>query len=133
MKPGFDSDAWQKERDDRIKASREAGNTHLDTVPAYVETMRGKQIGYVHDPKVKGRILTVDNSGNVYVEWLDAYSQEKEGAVPMKYGNKTVMQTSLGPRDLKDYTLAAAPLPPAQPSPKANEFNSQARATPSPP
>lgn len=111
MKPGFDSDAWQKDRDDRIKASREAGNTHLDKVPAYVETMRGKQIGYVHDPKVKGRILTVDNSGNVYVEWLDAYSQEKEGAVPMKYGKKTVMQTSLGPRDLKDYRLApdAAP------------------------
>ena len=108
MKPGFDADAWQKERDDRIKASREAGNTHLDTVPAYVETMRGKQIGYVHDPKVKGRILTVDNNGNVYVEWLDAYSREKEGAAPMKFGNKTVMQTSLGPRDLKDYTLAAA-------------------------
>ncbi|WP_196301568.1 hypothetical protein, partial [Streptococcus pneumoniae] len=77
-----------------------------DKVPAYVETMRGKQINGVHDPKVKGRILTVDNNGNVYVEWTDAYSQEKEGAVPMQYGKKTVIQTSLGPRDLKDYRLA---------------------------
>nr|HPL80368.1 hypothetical protein [Burkholderiaceae bacterium] len=105
MKSGFDPDAWQKERDDRIKASREAGNTHLDKLPAYVETMRGKDVYGVHDTKVRGRVLTVDNNGNVYVEWLDAYSQEKEMAVPMKYGKKTVMQTSLGPRDLKDYVV----------------------------
>lgn len=103
MKPGFDPEAWQKERDERIKASREAGNTHLDQVPAYVETMRGKDVYYVHDPKVRGRILTVDNNGNVYVEWLDKYSQDKEGATPMKMGKRQVMQSSLGPRDLKDY------------------------------
>jgi hypothetical protein len=127
---GFDSAAWDKAREDRIKASREAGNTHLDKVPAYVETMRGKRVYYVHDPKVKGTVRTVDNNGNVYVNWADAYSAEKEGASPMRDGKKTVMQTSLGPRDLKDYVLerevapapapaAAAPAPaPSQPKPE---------------
>lgn len=110
---GFDPEAFDRERNERIKASRDAGNVHLDKVPVYVETMRGKTIGYAHDPKVRGRILTVDNNGNVYVEWLDAYSQEKEGAVPMVYGSKkkTVMQTSLGPSDLKDYYLTTEPAP----------------------
>ena len=102
---GFDAEAFDRERNERIKASRESGNTHLDAVPAYVETMRGKRIRYVHDPKVKGTIFTVDNSSNVYVDWSDAYSQEKEGASPVRYGKKTVMQSTLGPRDLKDYVL----------------------------
>lgn len=121
---GFDPEAFDRERNDRIKASRDAGNTHLDELPAYVETMRGKPVRYVHDPKVKGRILTVDNNGNVYVEWTDAYSQEKEGAVPMKYGKKTVMQTSLGPRDLKDYVVDEAPAaaPPRSAAPTTDPF-----------
>jgi len=102
---GFDSAAWDKDRNDRIKASREAGNVHLDTLDAYVETMRGKSIRSVHDPKVKGTIFTVDNNRNVFVDWADAYSQEKEGAVPMQYGKRKFMQSTLGPRDLKDYVL----------------------------
>jgi hypothetical protein len=105
---GFDPEAWQKARDDRIKASRDAGNTHLDKLEPYVETMRGKVIRSVHDPKVTGRVLSVDNSQNVYIEWTDSYSQEKEGAVPMQYGKERVMQTTLGPRDWQDYVVADA-------------------------
>lgn len=129
---GFDSAAWDKARADRIKASREAGNVHLDTLDAYVETMRGKAIRSVHDPKVKGTIFTVDNNRNVFVDWADAYSQEKEGAVPMQYGKRKFMQSTLGPRDLKDYVLdvpadpqvstrtpAPAPAPTNPPAPAA--------------
>jgi hypothetical protein len=123
MKPGFDPDEWKKDREDRIKASREAGNVHLDTIEPYVETMRGKAIRSVHDPKVKGTIFTVDNNRNVYVDWADAYSQEKEGAVPMQYGRRKFMQSTLGPRDLKDYVLdeakAPAPAPTNPPAPAA--------------
>lgn len=118
---GFDAAAWDKAREDRIKASREAGNTHLDTLDAYVETMRGKRIRSVHDPKVKGTIFTVDNGRNVFVDWADGYSQEKEGAAPMQYGRRKVMQSTLGPRDLKDYVLdekpAQAPAPAAPTKP----------------
>lgn len=102
----FDSEAFDKKRADTVKASRESGNTHLDKVLAAVETMRGKSIYYVHDPKVKGVIRTVDNRGNVYVNWSDAYSADKEMASETKDGKKTVMQSSLGPTDLKDYALA---------------------------
>jgi hypothetical protein len=118
---GFDPEAWDKARADRITASREAGNVHLDTLEPYVETMRGKAIRSVHDPKVKGTIFTVDNNRNVYVDWVDAYSQEKEGAVPMQYGRRKFMQSTLGPRDLKDYVLdeakAPAPAPTNPPAP----------------
>jgi hypothetical protein len=105
----FDSNAFDKEREDRIKASKEAGNTHLDQIPAYVETMRGKSVYYAHDPKVRGIIRTVDNRGNVYVDWSDKYSADKELASPSeeKRGKKTVTvyRTSLGTADLKDYVL----------------------------
>lgn len=110
---GFDSAAWDKARNDRIKASREAGNVHLDKLEPYVETMRGKRIYSVHDEKVRGVIRTVDNNGNVYVDWSDAYSAEKEMASPAQEGRKTVMRSSLGPRDLKDYVVQreSAPSP----------------------
>ena len=103
---GFDSAAFDKARNDIIQASRDAGNTHLDQVPAYVETMRGKAIFYVHDPKVRGVIRTVDNSQNVYIDWSDAYSAEKEMVSPTQDGKKTVYRSTIGPRDLKDYALA---------------------------
>lgn len=102
----FDSAAFDKARNDTIQTSRDAGNTHLDQVPAYVETMRGKAIFYVHDPKVTGVIRTVDNNKNVYVDWSDAYSAEKEMASPTQDGKKTVYRSTIGPRDLKDYALA---------------------------
>ena len=108
---GFDSEAWDKARNERIEASRNAGNVHLDKVPAYVESMRGKRIFYVHDEKVQGVIRTVDNRGNVYVDWADAYSAEKELASPTQEGRKTVFRSSIGQRDLKDYALQANKAP----------------------
>ena len=105
----FDSESFDKARENRIKESKESGNTHLDQVPAYVETMRGKAIYYVHDQKVRGVIRTVDNRGNVYVDWSDKYSADKELASPSqeKRGKKsvTVYRTSLGTGDLKDYVF----------------------------
>lgn len=117
---GFDSKAWDKKRAEVVQASRDAGNVHLDEVPAYVETMRGKSVFYVHDPKVRGVIRTVDNNGNVYIDWSDAYSAEKELASPVREGKRTVMRSSIGPRDLKDYALAGKPkAPSAAPEPAA--------------
>lgn len=110
---GFDSEAWDKKRSEVVQASRDAGNVHLDKVPAYVETMRGKSVFYVHDPKVRGVIRTVDNNGNVYIDWSDAYSAEKELASPVREGKRTVMRSSIGPRDLKDYALAGKPQAPS--------------------
>ena len=104
---GFDPVAWDKARADKIKASREAGNVHLDKVPPYVETMRGKRVHYVHDPKVMGTIRTVDNDGSVYIDWDEGYSAEKELASPALEGKKTVWRTTLGRGDLKDYALGA--------------------------
>lgn len=108
--PPFDSEAFDKKRADTIKASRAAGNVHLDKIIPAVETMRGKAIYYAHDPKVRGVIRTVDNRGNVYVNWSDKYSADAELASPSeeKVGRKTVTvyQTALGPSDLKDYVVA---------------------------
>lgn len=112
----FDLDAWDKARAERIKTSKEAGNEHLDQVPPYVETMRGRPIYNVHDAKERGVVRTVDNRGNVYVNWSDAYSAEKNLASPSMDGKKQVFQTSLGPNDLKDYVFAdkaAKPTPAA--------------------
>jgi hypothetical protein len=110
---GFDSEKFDRDRAERVKASREAGFTHLDKVPAYVETMRGKAIQYVHDPKVRGVIRTVANTGEVVVNWSDAYSAEKELATERMDGKKKVFQTWLMPSDLKDYRLVKEE--PAQP------------------
>lgn len=119
---GFDSDAWDMSRAKTIEESRAAGNTHLDKVPPYVESMRGKTIFYVHDPKVTGVVRTVDNRVNVYVDWSDSYSAEKEMAKPMQEGKKTVYRTSIGPTDLKDYALA--------PDKRANKPDSTKKGSP---
>lgn len=103
--PKFDSDSWNKARDEKIAQSREAGYTHLDKLEPTVEAMRGKRIQYVHDNKVTGVIRTVDNSGNVYVDWSDEYSADKEMASPARDGKRTVMRSSLGRGDLKDYRV----------------------------
>lgn len=112
-----DADSFNRAREEVIRTSREAGNAHLDEIPALVETMRGKEIYYAHDPKVRGVIRTVDNGRNVYVDWSDKYSADKElaSATIEKVGRKTktVYRTTLGPNDLKDYVLAK---PTAQPA-----------------
>jgi hypothetical protein len=83
----FDPVAWDKARANTVQASRDAGNKHLDTVPAYVETMRGYTVYDVHNPQDRGVIDTVDNSGFVYVV-------RKDGS-----------RNLLSPSDLKDYAL----------------------------
>ncbi|CDS55257.1 hypothetical protein [Polaromonas sp. CG9_12] len=75
--------------------------------------MRGKRVFYVHDPKVRGVIRTVDNRGNVYIDWSDAYSAEKELASPVTEGEKTVYRTSIGRGDLKDYAVERGNAPEA--------------------
>jgi hypothetical protein len=122
---GFDAKAWNKAREDRIKASKKSGSIHLDDVTPSVEAMRGKVIHSAHDPKEQGVVRTVDNNGNVYVQWSDEYSGGKNSAsetdepnknwiktsksMPIwkkKNGERTlVLQTSLGPSDLKDYVF----------------------------
>jgi proteasome lid subunit RPN8/RPN11 len=102
----FDSDAWNKSRDETINSSKNSGNVHLDQVPVYVETMRGKEIYYAHDKKEKGVIRTVDNRGSVMVHWSDKYSADKELATEKKDGKKTVFESWLAPTDLKDYVFA---------------------------
>ncbi|CAB3754177.1 hypothetical protein [Paraburkholderia humisilvae] len=97
--------AFDAARAESIETSREAGNIHLDQIPWYVETMRGREIFYVHDPKVRGVIRTVGNNGSIYVDWVDAYSAEKELASSVQDGKRTVFRSSLGPCDYKDYAL----------------------------
>jgi hypothetical protein len=111
--PGqFDSKAWNDERDDRIKQSKAAGNTHLDQVTPSVETMRGKKIYNVHDHNEKGAIRTVSNNGDVVVHWSDSYSAGKNLATEKQEvrGKKrvTVFESWLMPSDLKDYVFEAA-------------------------
>ncbi|MDO5947148.1 hypothetical protein [Burkholderia cepacia] len=101
----FDSAAFDAARAKTVKASRDAGNIHLDQLPWYVETMRGREIFNVHDPKVHGVIRTVSNNGSIYVDWANTYSAEKELASPIQDANKTVFRSSLGPYDFKDYAL----------------------------
>ncbi|MEQ8226748.1 MAG: LPD38 domain-containing protein [Rhodospirillales bacterium] len=114
----FDSKSWDAEREDRIKKSKAAGNQHLDDVPAYVETMRGKKFYYVHDPKERGTIRTVANTGDVVVHWADKYSADKNLADPKEEKRRgktaTVYESWLAPTDLKDYAFDK----PAQPNPK---------------
>lgn len=105
----FNSEAWNQERDDRIAESRAAGNRHLDQLDANVESMRSKEVYYVHDPKVRGTVRTVDRYGNVYINWADEYSAERELASEVRDGRKTVYQSSLGKADLKDYVVGKPP------------------------
>jgi phospholipid N-methyltransferase len=108
--PQFDSAKWNQERDDRIKASRAAGNVHLDNV-SIDTSLRGRQIYSVHDPKERGVIRTTINhagdmsSGSVMVDWVDKYSADQNLATLTKEGKKTVYRSILGQSDFKDYAL----------------------------
>jgi len=102
----FDSVAWNRARSDRIKASRAAGKVHLDAVPRYVETMRGKSFSCVHDGLERGVVRTVVNTGEVVVHWADEYSATKNLATQMMEGKRPVWQSWLSPSDLKDYAFA---------------------------
>jgi hypothetical protein len=104
--PGFDADAWNRGRNEAIKASKAAGNTHLDQVDASVETMRGKEFYNVHDPKERGVVRTVANTGDVVVHWADDYSAQKNLAEAKTEGKRTVHESWLMPSDLKDYVFA---------------------------
>ena len=130
----FDSKSFEDERNAKIKESKNAGNKHLDSVRPSVETMRGKEIFYVHNPKQRGVIRTVDNRGSVYVQWSDAESARLESAsetaetnaawlksskkLPImrtvRGGTTYVMQSTLGPTDLKDYVFADSAKPAAK-------------------
>ena len=117
---GFDSDKFNKEREQRIAESRAAGNVHLDKLSPDVETMRGRSIYYVHDPKVRGTVRTVANTGEVVVNWSDQYSADKEMASEKQDGKKKVWQSWLMPSDLKDYAVAQAEAP-STPQPVTNQ------------
>ncbi len=65
---GFDSEKFDRERNQRIKASRDAGNVHVDRLGHSVESLRGKKISYLHGDE-KGTITTADNNGFWYVRW----------------------------------------------------------------
>lgn len=107
--------AFHREYDARVRASKAAGNTHLDELDPSVEGMRGKSIYSVHDPKVTGKVRTVDNRGNVYVDWSDQYSVDKEMAQATKENGKIFWRSSLGPTDLKDYVVGKPEAAPAKP------------------
>lgn len=124
--------------DDKVKQSRLAGNVHLDQVSAAVETMRGKSIYYIHNPKQRGVVRTVDTNGNVYIYWSDVYSAEKEMASEVVENNKEWLKNSkdlpylknkrdgktyvyksvLGKSDLKDYAFISTPAPTLTPDTK---------------
>ena len=113
----FDAESWQKERDDRIAASKASGVKHLDQLDASVEGMRGIAFHNVHDPKERGIVRTVSNTGDVVVNWHDAYSAEKNlVSETTKDGKKQVWQSWLSPSDLKDYAVDAATRPAAKPA-----------------
>lgn len=99
----FDAKQWQADRDARIKESRAAGNKHLDVLPRAVEGMRGVEFHNVHDPKERGVVRTVANTGDVVVDWADKYSADKNLAETVKEGKKTASRSWLAPTDLKDY------------------------------
>jgi hypothetical protein len=112
----FDSAKWNQDRADRIKASKAAGNIHLDA--ASIDTgLRGLGIYSAHDPKERGIVRTTINSagdmssGSVVVDWVDQYSADKNFASPAQEAigrgkSKTVLRSTLGQSDLKDYVFA---------------------------
>jgi hypothetical protein len=117
----FDSEEFNRSRNETIKASKAAGNQHLDDLEPAVETMRGKQIFYAHDPKITGTVRTVANTGEVVVHWNDKYSAEKELATERTVGSKTVQESWLQPSDLKDYVVG---------KPRSSEAAAAAEPTP---
>lgn len=106
----FDAAKWQGDRDQRIKLSKEAGTKHLDDLNRSVEGMRGKPFYNVHDPKERGTVRTVANTGDVVVDWADDYSREKNLSDDG--------QSWLMPSDLRDYAVGSAPAAPS-PAPSA--------------
>lgn len=101
----FDLVAWERERMERIAASRAAGRVHLSDVPQFVETMRGRRFSCVHDAKERGTVRTVATSGEVVVHWDDEYSAGKNMAGRAVDGRRSVWQSWLMPSDLKDYVF----------------------------
>jgi hypothetical protein len=105
---GFDSEQWNREREERIEASKASGAKHLDDFPQYVESLRGKAFHYAHDPKERGEVLSVSNEGDIVVLWADDYSAEKNLATgrDYTYRGKVIGQESwLSPSDAKDYVV----------------------------
>ena len=76
-KGGFDPEAFDKARADRVAASRASGARHVDDFSFSVQGLRGKQIHYVHDPRERGEITTVSNRGDFIVRWDDDYSRQQ--------------------------------------------------------
>lgn len=111
--PVADTGKWLAERDERIKASKAAGNQHLDALPRAVEGMRGTPFRNVHDPKERGVVRTVANTGDVVVDWADQYSADKNLANVTKEGKKDVRRSWLAPSDLKDYVAEPKPAAPS--------------------
>lgn len=118
---------WLDARERRIKESRAAGNKHLDELPRAVEGMRGVDFRNVHDPKERGRVRTVANTGEVVVDWADQYSAKKNLAETVTEGKKTVQRSWLAPTDLKDYVTQPRQSPVAR-----DHFMSKATVEPHP-
>jgi N12 class adenine-specific DNA methylase len=116
----FDADKWDADRAATIKESKANGKTHLDDIEPSVETMRGLHVHNAHDPKERGTVRSVSNTGEVIINWDDDYSAKKN-LVPEKTrdGKRDVWQSWLGRNDLKDYVVdggkAAQVLPPRAP------------------
>ena len=86
----FDLEKFDRERNERIKASRGSGAVHLDRLQMSVEAMRGKKISYVHGDE-KGMITTVSNGGAIYVRW--------------ETGLMAGQESFITPNDAKDYVV----------------------------
>jgi protein-L-isoaspartate O-methyltransferase len=115
----FNATDWQAARDERIAASKGEGRKHLDDLERSVEAMRGVKFHNVHDPKERGTVRSVANTGEVVVNWADEYSAEKNLVdEKTRDGRKDVAQSWLMPSDLRDYVVdqektSAAPARPA--------------------
>lgn len=127
VEPESDTAKWLRDREERVAASKAAGNTHLDQPPRYVETLRGKEIYNVHDPAERGVVRSVANTGEVVVIWNDEHSRQKN-----KIGLQDIVQQHpqrgkpdrvigkgswLHPHELEDYVIGSpdqtkTPVPP---------------------
>lgn len=105
------TEKWLADRETRIRQSRTAGNKHLDNLSRSVEGMRGVTFHNVHDPKERGIVRTVANTGEVVVDWADEYSAKKNLAETVKDGKKMVARSWLAPTDLKDYAVGPGEAP----------------------
>lgn len=107
------TEKWLKQREDTIKASKAAGNKHLDDIPPAVEFLRGKKIYNVHDPKEHGEVVTVSNRQDVVVKWADKYSEDKNSTglqdIVNKKGKVIGHESWLMPTDRQDYVVVNPP------------------------